>query len=96
MAVSAVSVPVHIVKLEMDCPFEADPGDVRPVEQNVGERCDAEKDQRGEDGEEGGQVGAEGGLRKCDVEWLANDFLSRISGPSILSLVRQPVLLPML
>lgn len=66
---------VNIVKLQVYCPLEAYAWDVRPVEQGI--RCYSEAKQyhsRG-DGEEGGEVCANGGLGENDAEWTESEAL---------------------
>lgn len=50
-----------VVELEVDGTREADARDIGPVEQGVGYDCDAEENEAGGNGEEGGEVGAAGG-----------------------------------
>lgn len=61
--------------MEVDGPLETDAGDVGPVEEDVGCYREAEEDYGGCDGEEGGEVGAEGGFGEGDVEGFEQEAL---------------------
>jgi len=61
--------------LEVHGPLEAYARDVGPVEEDVGCYGEAEEDDAGGDGEEGGEVGAEGGFGEDEVEGFEQEAL---------------------
>lgn len=66
------------IELEVDGAFEADARNVGPVEEDVSDDRVEEENEGGEDGENRGQVGAEGGTRDEGRDGFEDDGLQAL------------------